>query len=27
MTGKLIAERVMGAPPSIDLAPYSVRRF
>ena len=27
MTGKLIAELVMGAPPSIDLAPYSVRRF
>ena len=27
MTGKLIAELVTGVPPSIDLAPYSVRRF
>jgi len=27
ITGQLIAEMAAGAPPSIDLAPYSVRRF
>jgi glycine/D-amino acid oxidase-like deaminating enzyme len=27
ITGKLVAELVSGAPPSIDLAPYTVRRF